>query len=348
MTDALFRHLLESTFFCLFVGSLTYCLRRQAASVRHSVWLISTLKFAVPTALLAAAGAHIAYVLPASAWISSVAAKLLALSAYLIRISAIGIHAGDETFLSFALLAIWIFGSIMMFSSWFTRLRQSYHRGSVAQIGEGAALHRAKRRMGFRGAVALRCSEGQIGPALAGVFRPFIVVPQGLSAQLTAEEFEAVLMHELAHAHRRDNLASAFVHCLLCIFWFHPLLWFVEKRILAESERACDETVTDRGMDAKIYLAGLVKVCRFHLLGSVAGVSAVNGSDLGTRFDRILSRRASKPIPNIVRFIVAAVALFTTVLPIAGGYCEQCVSSGRGMISPGVKGYPSSLQIRKF
>jgi hypothetical protein len=104
--------------------------------------------------------------------------------------------------------------------------------------------------------------------------------------------------------------------------------------------------VIDSGVIPEIYLAGLAKVCKFHLFGEIAGVSAVNGSDLGTRFDQILSHHVSKPIPYVVRLVVAGVALFTTILPIAGGYCEQCVSNGQAATSTGLKNKPRAVQFQ--
>lgn len=344
MADPLFRHLLESTLWCMLLGSLTYCLRRQAAAVRHSVWLISTLKFLIPTVVLTATGARLAFILPASDWISSLAGKVLAVLVNLVGMLPIHINAGNATVVSLAFLIIWALGSVAMFGIWFTRLRKSYDGLSVAQNGEHAALDRAKQRFHVRATVGLGSSEEQKEPALVGMFRPVIAVPQGLSEQLTTAELEAVLTHELAHARRRDNLASAFVHCLVCIFWFHPLLWFVEKQLIAERERACDEMVIDSGVVPGTYVAGLIKVCKFHLFGEVAGVSAVNGSDLRTRLDQILSYHASKPIPYVVRLVVACFALFTTILPIAGGYCEQCVSNGQKMTSTGLKNKPRTVQ----
>ena len=299
MTDLLVRHLLESTLLCVVRGSLTYCLQRQAAAVRHSIWLISVLKFSLPSAMLAVTGAWVAFVLPAGAWVSFVAAKLSVLLAAMFGLLPTHISPDGIAFVSFSLEAFWGIGSAILFGTWLSRLRKSHDGFSASTNKEAAALDRAKRRLGFRRTVRLRCAEGSKTPALAGILRPTVVIPRGLSEILTPTEFEAILLHELAHARRRHNLVSAFVHCLVCIFWFHPLLWLVEQRLIAERKRACDEIVMDSGILPEIYLAGLVKVCQYHLLGEPAGVSAASGSNLGARLDRILSYRASQPIPML-------------------------------------------------
>lgn len=218
-----------------------------------------------------------------------------------------------------------------MIGIWAARLRKCYNGLFLPSDEEWAALDRAKRRLGLRKIVDLRCSERAKDPALVGILHPLITIPAGLYEKLTKSEFEAVLLHELAHARRRDNLASAFVHFLVCLFWFHPLLWFVEKRLIAERERACDEMVMASGIAPQTYLAGILKICRFHLAGDVAGVSAMNGSALGRRSDQIMAYRAGQPVPYAVRLAMAGFALLVTILPMAGGYCQQCVSNGQGM-----------------
>src|SRR6185312_9651227 len=101
------------------------------------------------------------------------------------------------------------------------------------------------------------------------------------------------------HAWRRDNLTGAFVHILVCLFWFHPLLWLSEKRLLAERERACDEMVVRSGTAPEIYVAGILKVCRLQIFDHVCGVSAMTGSDLKNRLELILSLPLYKSVSRV-------------------------------------------------
>src|SRR5882757_7892111 len=54
--------------------------------------------------------------------------------------------------------------------------------------------------------IAVRFSDSGHGPAVKGVLRPHICLPAGIDGILTKPELDAVLIHEVTHARRRDNL----------------------------------------------------------------------------------------------------------------------------------------------
>ena len=49
--------------------------------------------------------------------------------------------------------------------------------------------------------------------------------------------------HELAHVRRRDDWTNLVQHCINALFFFHPAIWWVSKRISLEREIACDDQV---------------------------------------------------------------------------------------------------------
>jgi beta-lactamase regulating signal transducer with metallopeptidase domain len=231
-----------------------------------------------------------------------------------------------------ACIAIWATGTAILLLNWYKRLRAGYSFVGDPHDGRQQALDRARNRLGMSTPVRLRISAAEPEPGLIGILHPTVIVPKDLSSRLTSEEFEAVLLHEVAHAVRRDNLAAAFVHVLVCIFWFHPLLWLVERRLTIERERACDAMVIASGVTPRVYIAGILKVCKFNLFEPVAGVSAIGGSGLQRRVDMILSLRPGRRSRRSYRLLLASLALVMALLPIANGYCEQCVSNGQGAV----------------
>jgi len=318
MIRFLFLHLLESTFFCLLLSGLAYGLRKGAAA-RHAVLLLGVTKFAIPTVLLARTGEQIASFWPAGSWLALLTYKLTRLFAFL----------QDSFPLAWQteLLAIWALGVVVLVAMWIVRLQQSKATLTAPSREEALVFEQCRRLLGVRSSVSLGLSKDLIEPALRGIWRPTVTVPVALFEKLTEAEFQTVLLHELAHAQRFDNVTSMFVHALACLFWFHPLLWFMERRLALEREQACDETVLVCGMTPDVYVRGILKVCQFQICGG-AGVSGMTGGDLRERLALILAGPLPVNLLCVPWILVAGLAILMTLVPVAGGYCEQCAFGG--------------------
>ena len=106
----------------------------------------------------------------------------------------------------------------------------------------------------------------RIEPGVFGVFRPVLLLPEGIAQRLTPDQLRAVVAHEMSHVRRRDNVANA-IHMLAeALFWFHPLVWWIERRLLDEQERACDEEVLREGGDPQVYAESIMRICEFYVL----------------------------------------------------------------------------------
>ncbi len=53
------NHLWQSTIFALAAALLTLAVRKNHARIRHSIWLVASLKFLIPFSLLVSAGSHL-------------------------------------------------------------------------------------------------------------------------------------------------------------------------------------------------------------------------------------------------------------------------------------------------
>ena len=89
------------------------------------------------------------------------------------------------------------------------------------------------------------CDEVQ-SPFLLGVLRPKIYVP----SSLTGETLRFVLTHEKTHIRRRDHWWKPLGYLLLCVWWFHPLVWLGYILFCRDMELACDESAV-RDMDGR-------------------------------------------------------------------------------------------------
>jgi beta-lactamase regulating signal transducer with metallopeptidase domain len=316
MMLALGRHLFESTIFAVAVGLMVLFLRKRGAAVRHLLWFIASAKFAVPIGLFSSFGVSL------QGFFSSIKVSVTvpqSLSTLLLRqTSSPAVIQSDSGVFSFPIL-IWLAGSLTMLAVWLPKLFASVGLSeSHRELDEDSFL-RLKRRIGLRRNVRLRFSDSKVEPALSGFWRPAVIIPEGLPTRLSASELESVVLHELAHAKRWDNWTGAFAHALACIFWFHPLLWWIERRLHWERELACDEMVIRCGAAARDYVAGILKVCRFHLNESLAGVSSVSGSNLKNRVEVIMSLSTDAPVPRFPKVLVATLIVIVTIIPIVIG-----------------------------
>jgi len=99
-----------------------------------------------------------------------------------------------------------------------------------------------KRKQTWR-QVELCTSEKVRVPTALGFFRPAIVIPRWLLHELSAGELNQVILHELAHLRRRDDWTNLAQQIVKALFFFHPAVWWIERKIALEREMACDDAV---------------------------------------------------------------------------------------------------------
>ena len=98
-------------------------------------------------------------------------------------------------------------------------------------------------------------------PMTWGGIRPVILFPSG-AINWSNEALKTVLIHELNHIKRNDYLLHILSLLTVCVYWYNPLVWWMEKRQLLEREKACDEAVLYAGISRKKYATQLVKIAR--------------------------------------------------------------------------------------
>jgi beta-lactamase regulating signal transducer with metallopeptidase domain len=151
-----------------------------------------------------------------------------------------------------------------------------------------------ERRAHTRRRIPLLLSRELMEPGIFGIFRPVLLWPERPSERLEDEHIEAILTHELMHARRHDNLAAALHMLVEAAFWFHPLIWWIEGRMVEERERACDEAVVQMGGRPDAYAESLLKACRFCIESPLACVSGITGADLNRRIVSIVTLRLER------------------------------------------------------
>ena len=162
-------------------------------------------------------------------------------------------------------------------------------------------------------------------PGVFGIFRPVLLLPEGITHRLSPAQLQAVLAHELCHVRRRDNLAMAIHMVVEALFWFHPLVWFIKARLIEEQERACDEEVLRLGGDPQVYAESILRICEFYLTSPLICVSGIAGSNLKKRIEDIMRNRVALKLSlsRALLLAVAAIAALAGPIIIGDRQCED-------------------------
>jgi penicillin-binding protein 2 len=144
-------------------------------------------------------------------------------------------------------------------------------------------------------------------PALVGVFQPTLLIPEKAMETFSREDWEHILMHELAHYRRRDHWTHALQLVALCVHWFNPLVWMGFRFFRADRELAADELALRSlaGGRAVAYGDTLLKVLSTHsTTGFQAGMIGImdDCAQLKQRLRRIVAFGPSHIIGSVAGF----------------------------------------------
>ena len=177
-----------------------------------------------------------------------------------------------------------------------------------AGIQEVVAQFQSTRR------VEVRRSSAVSVPTAIGFFRPAILIPDWVLRDLSAEELKVILLHEFAHLRRWDDWTNLAQKLVRTVFFFHPAVWWIERRLSLEREMACDEAVLAETENPRAYAECLVSLAeKSFVRRSVALAQAVVGRarETSLRLARILdgNRRTSSRVFRPAFGLVAALAV---------------------------------------
>jgi beta-lactamase regulating signal transducer with metallopeptidase domain len=273
-------HLLYASLVWFAALALTAMIR-GSATTKYWIWVATSLNFVVPVGALLdkALALHISGARP------------------LTLVGRFGLVLAENAVL---VGAIWMAGALLMLTRLCLRIRterQELLRQSIQDrsfIADGVPVEFA----------------GNQAPVVNGVLHSRISLPEGIDQLLTESELTAVLLHEVTHAKRRDNLIRLIHEAGLCLLWFHPLMWITGSRLALYREFSCDERVIQNayGPDLVSALAKLTNLETPTLLQASAS------SFMGRR----LARLAEPPRTGTVIIANASLVVLFAVTAAAG------------------------------
>ena len=173
--------------------------------------------------------------------------------------------------------------------------------------------------------VTLCTSETMRVPTALGLLSPTIVLPCWVMKELSAIEVNQILLHELAHLRRFDDWTNLLQQAIKAVFFFHPAVWWIEKRVELEREMACDDAVLAVTASPRAYAECLAHLAeKSFLQRSVALAQAALGTIRHTslRVAKILSGRRDsgkvrswKPAVSLVGAFAFACSVWSARAP---------------------------------
>lgn len=320
-------HLWQTTLILLALLVIARTMRNAPARFLNALWWIGFAKIFMPLALLGRAGSLIVSSLAGSTLASgsyaSVVSTLAGRTSFFTEpdLPVVGIGSGRWVSVQALLIIItvlWVLGA-----AWLVlRLRRRNLLDPTLRAGplERCApemrrrIERALPATGIESRHVL-VTAGAGVPAVAGLLRPKIVLPEGVARQLDARELRAVLLHENAHRRRYEPLRLALQRLAFTLFFFYPPLWLLIKSLNSSAEMACDEAVLRAGTAAETYTQAITRMLGFGLEECLAAtlLGLGNISPIQARLDRIRANRRYIAMKRH-RLAVCAALLIVTLL----------------------------------
>jgi beta-lactamase regulating signal transducer with metallopeptidase domain len=239
------------------------------------------------------------------------------------------------------LVELWLFGvalfSLRSAGGFVLLARERRRKSFVVEAWVLEICHTLQDRLGIHRAVQYCESIYVQAPAVIGWFRPIVFLPASALTGLSEEQLTLVIAHELAHIRRFDaffNLLQISVETLL---FYHPAVWWLNRRIRSEREQCCDEMAVALCGNALEYARALTLMEEWRTAPAFA--MAVNRGPLSERIAHLLGLSSARKGGRKIG--IAASMLFLATALLAGNALV-------GMVYPKPTAYASVNPIRRL
>lgn len=168
-------------------------------------------------------------------------------------------------------------------------------------------------------------------PTAVGFLRPAILLPSWLVAEVSATELKHILLHEMAHLQRRDDWTNLVQKLVKAVIFFHPLVWWIDRRLSLEREVACDDAVLVQTESPRVYAQCLARVAeksflRRQIALAQAAVSRMQQLSLRVAqildLDRPRTTQSWKPAIPLVAFFALLCGFLMRQVPVLVGFAD--------------------------
>src|SRR5882724_2300229 len=193
------------------------------------------------------------------------------------------------------------------------------------------------RLMGIGKEVRVWLSSLVEGPVTLGFLKPVILIPFATVNNLSLQQVEAILLHELAHIKRYDYLLNLCVTILEVIFFFNPFTLRLIRNIKREREHRCDDLVMQFRYDPHIYVSALLSLATDGQRRQQMALAATGKNDrlLLHRVRRILKQKSKADRPGARPVVFLLFAIFAGIIGLSrpeNSFVRMMQGKGRDLV----------------
>ena len=197
--------------------------------------------------------------------------------------------AGILPYLSVAYLLLLIFLSIRLINIYRFTSFVKYNGLQKPAVEWKLFTEKVARHMGITRKIKLWVSHHIDVPATIGFIKPVILIPLASVNHLSADQLEAIILHELSHIKRNDYIINLFISIIETILFFNPFVVLLAKIIKRERENCCDDFVIQYQYDRHAYASALLSLEQCRNINLKLAIGATSGKkQLLLRVKRIM------------------------------------------------------------
>jgi len=196
-----------------------------------------------------------------------------------------------------------------------------------------AACVRLRDSLRVKRQVGLAICERVAAPLLVGIVRPLILLPPSALTGWSPEQVEMVLVHELAHVRRWDNLVNLLQRVVESLLFFHPAVWLMSRWVRRDREECCDAVVIRHTQNPQAYAELLVTLATHPPLAGLA----MSQHPLTTRIRRILKLEDEPMRVSRNMFLIVGATLLALLVTVSIYNPQRTTAEEAGDKEPAVK-----------
>ena len=195
---------------------------------------------------------------------------------------------------SIAYLSLLIFPSYRLFKNW-EFVQRIKKQGLVkADLNYRLFVNKISAQLGITKKVFVYISELVTSPVTVGYLKPIVLLPVAALSNLSTQQVEAILLHELSHIRRYDYLVNFLVSIISTFLYFNPFVKQFIRTIEEERENCCDQLVLQYGYDKVGYASALLTLEKLSITKHALALGAAGKNYLLNRIEKIVGMEQKK------------------------------------------------------